>query len=292
MTGYSQPFSGAGALLFGGAKGIGRAVAREWARRGARVAIADIDEAAAHDTAVAIVAEGGEALGLAVDVASDGSVAAAASAAERALGGIDIVLNNVGIVLNGNPEDIPFAEWQRVLDLNFFAALRGVQYFLPGMLARGSGHIVTTASFAGLYPYASSRMPYAASKAAVIAMAESLALYLEPRGIRVSCLIPGPVMTGISEGMKSWSEDCPLRGPGSTLELRLPEDVAVTFSDGMRDGKILIPSDPAVWDIVRRWAESPDDFIRAKIAEFAAGDDGRPFVSEALKARLAAMRGG
>lgn len=287
MTQRSRPFDGANALIFGGAKGIGRAIALEWAARGASVAIADIDEVAAQDTARAIINGGGRALGLPVDVASDTSIAHAAETAEVALGEIDIVLNNVGVILNGNPEDIPFAEWQRVMDLNFFAALRGVQYFLPKMLARGQGHVVTTASFAGLYPYASSRTPYAASKAAVIAMSESLALYLEPRGIRVSCLIPGPVMTGIGDSMKSWSQDCPLRGPGAELELRLPEEVAVTFSDGMRDGTILIPSDPAAWDILRRWAASPDAFIRGKIAEFAAGEDGRPKVPDALKAKLA-----
>ena len=95
-------------------------------------------------------------------------------------------------MLNGHPEDIPLAEWQRIMDLNYFAAVRGCQHFLPKFLARGSGHLVNTASFAGLYPYAASRVPYAASKAAIISMSQNLAVYLEPQGVRVSCLIPGP----------------------------------------------------------------------------------------------------
>jgi NAD(P)-dependent dehydrogenase (short-subunit alcohol dehydrogenase family) len=190
-------------------------------------------------------------------------------------------------MLNGHPEDIPFAEWHRMMDINYFAAVRGVQVFLPKFLARGSGHIVNTASFAGLYPYAASRIPYAAAKAAVISLSENLALYLEPQGIRVTCLMPGPVMTGVLDTMTSWTPDCPMRGPGSELGLMLAEDVAVVLSDGMRDGKVLIPSDPTAWDIVERWANSPDGFIKTKIDDFAHGEAGRPVVSDELKARLA-----
>ncbi len=284
----AAPFAGNTALIFGGAKGIGQCVALEWARRGARLAIADIDEAAALAAAEAIKACGGEAIGLRANVLSDESIAAAAAEAESALGEIGIVMNNVGGMLNGHPEDIPFAEWQRIMDLNYFAAVRGVAHFLPKMLARKSGHIVNTASFAGLYPYAASRVPYAAAKAAVIAMTENLAVYLEPKGIRVSCLIPGPVMTGVMETMTSWTEDCPLRGPGSETVLMLPEEVACVLSDGMRDGRIMIPSDEVAFDIVKRWAASPDSFIRAKIDEFAGGDAGRPQIPEAVMKAMGA----
>lgn len=282
------PFEGGNALIYGGAKGIGRAVALEFARRGAALAIADIDEAAAQTVAAEIVAAGGKAVGLAANVLSSDSVRATAEAAEAALGEIDIVMNNVGGMLNGHPEDIPMSEWQRMMDINYFAAVRGIELFLPKMLARGRGHIVNTASFAGLYPYAASRIPYAAAKAAVIAMSESLAIYLEPQGVRVSCLIPGPVMTGVLDSMTSWTPDCPMRGPGSELELKLVDDVARTLADGMRDGAVLIPSDERAWDIVRRWAASPDAFIRGKIAEFSAGDSGRPQVPESLRRKLEA----
>lgn len=277
------PFAGANALIYGAAKGIGRAVALEFARRGAKVAVADIDEAAASDAAAAIVATGGEAIALVANVLSDESVRAAAGAAEGAFGEIDIVMNNVGGMLNGHPEDIPMSEWQRMMDLNYFAAVRSVSLFLPKMQARGSGHIVNTASFAGLYPYAASRIPYAAAKAAVIAMTESLAIYLQPQGIRVSCLIPGPVLTGVLDTMTSWTPDCPMRGPGSELEIKQVDDVADTLADGMRDGKVLIPTDEKAWDIVRRWAASPDAFIQAKIDQFASGDSGRPIVPQALR---------
>lgn len=289
MTSQAQPpFAGNAALIFGGAKGIGRCVALEWARRGASVAVADIDEGAAQATADEIVAAGGKALGIAANVLSEESIAAAAEKAERALGELHIVMNNVGGMLNGHPEDIPFKEWFRMMDLNYFAAVRAIGLFMPKMLERGSGHIVNTASFAGLYPYAASRVPYAAAKAAVISMSQNLATYGEPHGVRVSCLIPGPVMTGVMESMTSWTEDCKLRGPGTETTLLLPEEVARVLADGMRDGKVLIPSDPVAFDIVKRWAAGPDDFTRSKIREFEAGDTGSP----KIPAEIAKMIGG
>jgi len=144
------------------------------------------------------------------------------------------------------------------------------------MLERGSGHVVNTASFAGLYPYAAGRIPYASSKAAVISMSENLALLLEPKGVRVSCLVPGPVMTSISEGMKDWTPDLPMYGPGSETELLNTETVAKVLADGMRDGRILIPSDDIAFDIIARRAADPDKFTRGKIEGFASGDVGMP----------------
>ena len=290
MTDGNAPFAGANALIFGGAKGIGKCVALEWARRGARVAVADLAEAAAAETAAEIEAEGGKAVAIAANVLSDESIAVAAGKAEAALGEIDILMNNVGGMLNGHPEDIPIAEWQRIMEINYFAAARGVSHFLPKFLARGKGHIVSTASFAGMFPYAASRVPYGAAKAAVISMSQNLAVYCEPLGVRVSCLIPGPVMTQVMDSCTEWTQGCELRAPGKETTLMLPEDVARVLSDGMRDGRILIPSDPVVFDIVRRWAENPDSFIRAKIAEFASGDRGNPQVPDAIRAMLAGAR--
>ena len=281
-------FAGAHALIYGGARGIGRAVAIEWAKRGARLAIADLADDAAQATVAEIEAAGGTAVALAANVLSDESIAATASAAENAFGPVDIVMNNVGGMLNGHPEDIPFAEWQRIMDINYFAAVRGCLHFLPKFLERGKGHIVNTASFAGLYPYAASRVPYAAAKAAIISMTENLAVYLEPKGIRVSCLIPGPVMTQVMDSMTSWTDDCPMRGPGTETKLLLPEELAVVLADGMAAGRIMIPSDPVGFDILKRWANDTDAFIRSKIDEFAAGEIGSPMIPETIKQMMEA----
>jgi len=272
----TPPFDHKRALIYGAAHGIGRAVALEFARRGAQVAIADIDQAGAERTAAEIVAAGGKATGLACDVARDESVRDAASEAERRVGEIDIAMNNVGVILSGNPEDIPIAEWQRIVDLNLMSTVRSLAIFVPKMLARGRGYIVNTASFAGLYPYATNRIPYAASKAAVVALTESLALYLLPQGVRVSCLCPGPVATRVSEGIKTWSKDALMRGPGSQFRLITVEEAATTLADGMRDGRVLIPTHDAVFDVMREHAAAPDKFIHAKLAAFERGETGLP----------------
>jgi len=283
MTGdVNAPFAGANALIFGGAKGIGRAIAMEWARRGSSVAVADIDEAAAGVTAAAISAAGGKAIAIRADVLSEESIAAAAVRTEADLGEIGIVMNNVGVVLNGHPLDIPMAEWHRIFELNYFSIVRSNALFLPKFLERGSGHIVCTASYAGLFPYAAGRLPYASSKAAIISLCENLAILTEPQGVRVSCLIPGPTATAIVDGMKNWTPDLPMYSPGKETVLILPEQLAATLADGMRDGRILIPAGEEAFDIVRRHAQDPDAFVRGKIADIAKGDYGTPQVPEAM----------
>ncbi|HEX4377743.1 MAG TPA: SDR family oxidoreductase [Steroidobacteraceae bacterium] len=273
------PFQGKAALIYGGAKGIGRAVALEFARRGARVAVADIDVAGASETAAAIAATGRQSVALRCDVTNDLSVREAAVGAELALGEIDIVMNNVGAILNGHLEDIPLAEWERIISLNLLSVVRSNGIWVAKMLARGRGHIVNTGSFAGMYPFAASRMPYVAAKAGVIALSESMALYLHPHGIRVSCLCPGPVMTQVMESMKTWSTNVVMRGPGSNLTVRTVDQVATRLADGMRDGQVIIPTDDAVWETLRQHAADPDAFIRSKIDEFARGDHGRPTIA-------------
>jgi NAD(P)-dependent dehydrogenase (short-subunit alcohol dehydrogenase family) len=274
------PFANSAAIVFGGGRNIGRAIVVEFARRGAHVAIADIDSAGAEETADLVRAMGNRACALRCDVGSETSVLEVADEAERQLGPMNIVMNNAGILSGGNPEDIPVAAWQQMMDINFFGMVRSVEVFLPRMLARGRGHIVNTASFAGMYPFASSRIHYAASKAAVISMSENLALYLMPKGIRVSCLCPGPVMTTSVHGMKHYSSDYIMRAPGSHLVVKSQEETARILADGMRDGRIIIPTHDEVWETLRQRAASPDAFIRNKNAEFEAGDSGRPKVPE------------
>jgi NAD(P)-dependent dehydrogenase (short-subunit alcohol dehydrogenase family) len=272
----SATFGEKSALLFGGARGIGKAVAMEFARRGACIAIADLDLEGAESAAREISATGGSAIALHCDVSDDASVRDVAAKAARQIGEIDIVMNNVGILIGGHPEDIPLAEWQRILNINLMSIIRSNDVFLPKMIARGSGHIVNTASFAGLYPYAANRMPYVAAKAAIVALSESLALYLLPQGVSVSCFCPGPVSTGVMQGMKNWSAHAPMRGPGTQFAILKPEQAATILADGMEAGRIFIPTDESVSDLLRRRAADPDGFIREKIDEFARGDFGVP----------------
>jgi NAD(P)-dependent dehydrogenase (short-subunit alcohol dehydrogenase family) len=272
----SDYFAGMAALIIGGGQNIGRAVALEWAKRGARLAVADLNADGAEETAALIRAAGGVAVGLAVDVTEEASVAAAIAGAQAALGPLDILMNNAGLIHSGNPEDFPPAEWQRLFNVNFFGAVRANAIVLPAMLARGRGHIVNTASFAGLYPYATNRIPYAASKAALVSMSENMAIYAEPLGVRVSCLCPGPTMTTSTNDMKPWSEHVIMRGPGSDLAVNSQEQLVVILSDAMAAGRILIPTHDAGYGTMQSYAADPDAFIRAKAADFAAGRSGRP----------------
>jgi NAD(P)-dependent dehydrogenase (short-subunit alcohol dehydrogenase family) len=277
MTGEA-PFAGGTAIVIGGGRNIGRAIVLEFARRGARVAVADLDREGADETADLVRAIGGEAIGVTCDVTDEASIHAAAEATEAAFGPVDIAMNNAGILSGGNPEDIPLDGWQTIMDVNFFGMVRSNAVFLPAMLARGRGHLVYTASFAGLYPFAASRIHYAASKAAVVSMAENLSLYLPPKGIQVSCLCPGPVMTTSAQDMKHFSEDYVMRGPGSALVVKSQAETARILADGMSAGHVLIPTHGELYASLAAHAASPEDFLAAHRAAFAAGDVGRPSI--------------
>lgn len=277
----SETFKNKSAIVFGSAQNIGRAVVREFSRRGARVAVADLDFDGAKETAALITEAGGEAIAVKCNVMHSDSIAEAAAAAETAFGEIDIVMNNAGLLHSGNPEDMPYSEWERMIGCNLMGMIRSIEIFLPKMLARGGGYIVNTGSFAGLYPYAASRIPYAVSKAGVIALSENLALYAIPKGLKISCLVPGPVMTTSANTMKIFSENTPMRGPGKHLWVKSQEEVAILLADGMEADRILIPTHEEVRETLLEWAASPDDFIRKQIAAFAAGDIGQPQIDRA-----------
>jgi NAD(P)-dependent dehydrogenase (short-subunit alcohol dehydrogenase family) len=273
-------FAGKTALIIGAGQNIGRRVAQEWARRGTRVAVADIDQAGAEETAEILRESGAESIGLHCNVTDDASVLACIEAAEAALGPLDIHMNNAGILSGGNPEDIPISEWQRMFDVNLFGMVRANNVVVPRMMARRRGHIVNTASFAGFYPFAASRVHYAACKAGVLSMSENLALYLMPLGVKVSCLIPGPVMTTSTAGMEEFSENYTMRAPGSHLWVKSQQETARILSDGMEAGRILIPTHGEGWETIKERAADPDAFIARKNAEYLSGDPGKPGITQ------------
>ncbi len=273
-----DPFTGKIALIFGSGQNIGRAIALEFARRGAKVAVADLNIQGAEETAQEIRDNGGEAIAIACNVTDSAAILAAANATVAQWGEPDIVMNNAGVLHSGYPQDIPFAEWERMFGVNFFAMVRSNEIFLPRMIARGSGWIVNTASFAGTYPFALNRIPYAASKAAVFSMSQNMALYLKPKGVRVSCLIPGPVMTNSIGSMPTFSGDMPMVGPGKHLRVKSQAEAATILADGMAAGRTMIPTDDALWETLSEWAPDPDRFIDAKIEAIANGDSGRPYL--------------
>ncbi|WP_317932363.1 SDR family oxidoreductase [Halioxenophilus sp. WMMB6] len=283
---------GSKAFVVGAAGGIGRALALEFSRRGAEVAAADIDAAGAEQTAQQITERGGRAIALQCNLADQQSLANAVAEAEAFLGEIDISANVVGVLLSGNAEDIPLAEWERIFQINFFGAARLTELMLPRMLARGKGYLVNTASVAGLYPFAITRIPYAASKAALISMTQNLAIYLKPKGISVSCLCPGPTATPIGEKSTTWTEGAPVVGPGRAYTLKTAQQAAQAFCDGMELQRVIIPSEEApTLAYMQRYANSPDNFIYERIGQYACADSGRPIVDFSNPEILAIVQG-
>lgn len=253
------------AVITGGGSGIGRGSALAFARAGAMPVVADIDGGRAETVAREARELGVDAVGVQCDVTDDASLHALRDSALERLGAVDIVMNNVSIIPIGRPETLPIEEWQRAIDVNLLATVRSVQLFLPAMLERGEGHIVNTASTAGLFAYAFERLPYTATKAAVVAVSEALALYLRPRGVGITCLCPGPTATNITEQIR-FHDEVPINSPGD-LEIMDAEVVGDMVVDAVRTNTfLLLPHGQQVRDILVRRAQDPEAFVAAQIA--------------------------
>ncbi|MEU1164100.1 SDR family NAD(P)-dependent oxidoreductase, partial [Streptomyces sp. NPDC005921] len=151
------------AVVTGAGSGIGRAAAHAFARRGARVVVTDLVAERAHTVADEI--GDAQAVATGCDVTGLDDLEAVRKLALARFGRIDLVMNNVGILAVGAVEDIPLEAWQRVVDVNLLGVVRSNLVFLPHLLEQGSGHVVNTASTAGLLPYGFDRLPYTATSA-------------------------------------------------------------------------------------------------------------------------------
>lgn len=189
------------AVITGGASGIGRGLAEELARRGAEVVIADRQVELAREVADAIQAAGGEASGVELDVRSFESMKKLVEGTVARCGRIDFFFNNAGIGVAGPVETYTPADWDDVFDVNLRGVAYGVQVVYPVMIAQGFGHIVNTASVAGLLPSVGTAS-YSASKFAVVGLSKALRVEGAYHGVRVSALCPGAVRTPILRGGK------------------------------------------------------------------------------------------
>jgi len=183
-------------VVTGAASGIGRAVAEECLRRGARVHLVDLEAGALGRAAEALRELGLSPAGAhALDCRDGRGLAALAAGLQAEHGRVDALVNNAGVMLAGPVERLALEDWRWIVDTNLWTVIHGVRAFVPGMLARGAGRIVNTASMAGLVGFPLFA-PYSASKFAVVGLSQALDAELGPRGVRVSAVCPGFVRTG------------------------------------------------------------------------------------------------
>ncbi|MEE8485739.1 MAG: SDR family oxidoreductase [Acidimicrobiia bacterium] len=241
------------AVITGGGSGIGAAMARRFAVEGAKkVIIVDLDGDAAHYVASDI--DGGA---FTLDVTDEQATIDVLTQVEREHGRIDVLCLNAGIPTDGSV-DASNEDWQRTWDVNVMAHVYATRHTLPGMLARGEGYIVTTASAAGLLTNVGAA-PYSVTKHAAVALAEWLSVTYGSRGIGVSCLCPMFVDTPMLDAFAGHTDE--MRGWVESLAIDV-DDVAEAVVEAIRSESFLILPHPIVLDYFQRKALDYDRWIR------------------------------
>jgi len=192
-------FDGATAIVTGGASGIGRALSEKLAKRGCEVVLADLQIELAEEVALEIRASGGKAEAVELDVTDFPAMQHLVKETVKRTGRLDYIFNNAGIVIGGSVSLYSIEDWNRIIDVNLRGVINGVQAAYKIMVAQGFGHIVNTASMAGL-AHGPGNAAYTATKHAVVSLSESLRIEATQTGVRVSVICPGAVRTPILEG--------------------------------------------------------------------------------------------
>ncbi len=216
-----QDLEGKVAVITGGASGIGWAVARRAAADGMLIVLADIEEGPLKDAENALANQGADAIGVVTDVSDAESVRALREAALDRFGAVHLVHNNAGVGLGGPIWEVSEEDWRWILGVNLWGVIHGVATFVPLLIEQGEGHVVNTASIAGLAT-AGFLGPYNATKQAVVAISETLFKDLQavaaPVGVSVLC--PGFVQTRIAESDRNRPAWAPEREVEGATELR------------------------------------------------------------------------
>ncbi|MEX3630553.1 MAG: SDR family oxidoreductase [Burkholderia sp.] len=261
-------------FITGGAGGLGRALAQRYARDGASVCIGDVDDAAGQQTVEALLAEGAAAHYLHCDVTRETQLQEAANWLRAQWGGVDIVINNAGVAQIGDITESSLEDWQWAVDINLLGVVRGCKAFIPLLQAQGGGKLLNVASIAGLL-YMPRSSGYNATKAAVIALSETLQLELHDSGIQVSVACPAYFRTDLARNMRASNAQIRQLTRNLVEQARLgPEQVAELIHAGLARGDTHILTHPATriaWRLKRwlpyRWYLG---MVRKQIAKAAA----------------------
>ncbi len=226
-------------MITGAGSGLGRALALDICRRKGNVVVADIDLERAQETAEALKSRGTRAFAERCDVSSWEEVEALAAKAAEHLGDIDLVANNAGVAVSGHFDEISLEDWRWIVDINLWGVIYGCRAFSPKMRARGRGHILNVASAAGLL-CAPEMSPYNVTKAAVVALSETLHAENKKHGVHVTALCPTFFKTNIIHSGRG-PRDAKREGVASKLmersKLQAPE-VAQAALDAVERGDL------------------------------------------------------
>jgi len=237
----SNGFEGKSAVITGGASGIGRALGYEFAERGARVGLLDMDGDGAAATARALSQKGLTAIGLPCDVTSEQECQTAISAVQSEFGGIDVLVNNAGITLREAFVDTQVAAYRKVMDVNFFGALNCTRVAIPSLI-ENRGMVIVMSSIAGFAPVLG-RSGYCASKYALHGLFDTLRIELSGQGVHVMMVCPTFVKTNLQT--RALGGDGRVTShPQSTLgKLETPEQTArEIYAAALKKKRILIPT--------------------------------------------------
>jgi NAD(P)-dependent dehydrogenase (short-subunit alcohol dehydrogenase family) len=224
-----RTFKDAVIIITGGASGIGRALGEELASRGADVFLADLQTELANEVVNSIKVSGGKAESALLDVTDHDAVKKLVNEVYFKRGRIDYIFNNAGIAIFGEAFQYSHEDWENVLNVNLHGVVHGIEAAYPIMIKQGFGHIVNTASMAGLIivPYLVS---YAATKYAVLGLSKTLRIEARPHGVKVSVICPGVIRTPIIEG-----------GKFGKMLINLPEEIKAKAEKSFK------PMDPKVF---------------------------------------------
>jgi NAD(P)-dependent dehydrogenase (short-subunit alcohol dehydrogenase family) len=233
-----QEFEGKVAVVTGAASGIGLATAVQFAEAGMRVVLADIEQDALDKAVKSISDKGQIAIGVQTDVSDWEQIQQLAEATMDEFGAVHVLHNNAGVVVAGTIEELSIEDWEWVLGVDLWSVIYGVKAFLPLIKQSGEGHIVNTASTAGIAS-ANNIGPYNVAKFGVVAMTETLQLQLtsEKSLIGASVLCPGAVNTRIVESHRN-REPAALKQPDTDTELQFRKDAGTMLTKGLDPQKV------------------------------------------------------
>jgi NAD(P)-dependent dehydrogenase (short-subunit alcohol dehydrogenase family) len=229
-----QELRGKVAVVTGGASGIGRALAHAFAAEGMKVVLADVDEVRMRAVESELAEGGTEVLPVVCDTSLEPSVQALAQVTLERFGAAHVLCNNAGVVGKGDPWAGPMTTWEWVIGINLYGVIHGIRAFLPIMQEQGEGHIVNTASMAGLMALPGAA-PYNVTKSGVVALSEGLFIELKNSGspVRVSALCPAFVKTNLMKGQQ-WQDRLGTEPPPT--ENVIGKMIETMLADGVEGG--------------------------------------------------------